>query len=182
MPDSKTNKADGASHSPPPLQRDERGHPDITSLANVIQWFLDYDPRVAVIKHPNVEELFQWKQQESQSAGEDVYIFNRAEDRLVIGIMQALAQHSTEDELHGWISQLLNTLDEVTKTNEQISEAYKLQTGQGASAVKEATKIPTQRGRADFLTCCWLEALCTAEIRVLGWVYQELYGRSYSPR
>jgi hypothetical protein len=52
---------------------------------------------------------------------------------------------------------------------------------EGNSAVREAAKIPTTNGRAIFLTTCWLDTLCTAEIRVLGWVYQELYGRPFHP-
>jgi hypothetical protein len=47
--------------------------------------------------------------------------------------------------------------------------------------VSEAAKIPSQRGRNDFLVNCWVETLCTAEARVLGWLYKEFYGRSYAP-
>ena len=63
---------------------------DLDSIPDVIQWFLDFDQRVAIIKHPNVEEVFQWKQEQSRAAGEKVFDFNRAEDRLAIGIIQAL--------------------------------------------------------------------------------------------
>jgi len=84
----------------PPLGRDERGAIDVDSLPDVIQWFLDYDQRVAVVRNPRVEEVFQWKQEQSRTAGEDVFLFNRAEDRLAIGILQALSEHSTEEQLH----------------------------------------------------------------------------------
>jgi hypothetical protein len=169
-------------HGPQSLARDARGQLDLTSVANVTQWFLDYDQRVAVIKHPKVEELFRWKQDEAKRTGEDVFDFNRAEDRLAIGIMQALALHNSEQELHEWISQLLNALEDASQTNEKMSGSYKLDTGGGASVVQEALKIPTRSGREIFLTCCWLEALCTAEIRVLGWIYQDLYGRPFAPQ
>jgi hypothetical protein len=49
------------------------------------------------------------------------------------------------------------------------------------SMVKEADKIPAQRGRQDFLINCWVETLCTAEARVLGWLYKEFYGRPFAP-
>jgi|SRR5947209_8686035 len=166
---------------PPPLRQDERGHLDTSSLADVIQWFLDYDQRVAVIKHPSVEEVFQWKQGESRRTGEDVFSFDRAEDRLAVGIFQALSENPTERELHGWISKLLNALDEASKMNEEISGDYKLDVSQADSVVKEAEKIPTARGREIFLTSCWIETLCTAEVRVLGWLYRELYGKPYAP-
>ena len=90
--------------SEPVLLRDSAGRIDYDSIPDVIQWFLDYDERVAVIKHPKIEELFQWKQQQSRDAGEDVFNFNRGEDRLAIGIIQSLAHNPTEAALHGWIA------------------------------------------------------------------------------
>ena len=44
-------------------------------------------------------------------------------------------------------------------------EAYNLDLAATTSIVTEATKIPTQRGRNDFLVNCWVETLCTAEAR-----------------
>lgn len=176
-----TTAASAPAHAPV-LRRDAGGQLDLNSVADCIQWFLDYDQRVAVIRHPKVEELFQWKQERSRSEGENVFDFNRAEDRLAIGIMQALAIYSSQSALHDWISQLLNALDEASKENEQLAAAYKLEMGEAVSTVREAERIPTERGRAEFLTSCWLEVLCTAEIRVLGWFYQELYGRPYAPQ
>jgi hypothetical protein len=166
---------------PPPIKLDSPGNINTASLADCIQWFLERDQRVAVIRHPTVEELFHWKQNESKSENEEVFIFDHAEDRLAIGIIQALMQNTSEQELHAWISQLLNTLDEATKVNEEIAGAYKLQTEGGASVVTESEKIPTRRERTGYLVSCWLETLCTAEIRVLGWIYQELYGRPFHP-
>src|SRR5207253_2614916 len=104
----------------PPINFDAARKISTESLADVIQWFLERDQRVAVIRHPMVEELFQWKQNESKARNEDVFMFDHAEDRLAIGIIQALMQNSSERELHEWISQLLNTLDEASKANEGI--------------------------------------------------------------
>jgi hypothetical protein len=170
-----------ASTGPPALQQNEQGQINVSELADVIQWFLDYDQRSAIIRHPKVEELFHWKQEQSRSEGEEVYNFEHAEDRLAIGIMQALAEHTSESTLHDWIGQLLNALDDAAKTNEEMATAYKLESDEAPSTVKEAEKIPTASGRKIYLTCCWLEALCTAELRIMGWVYQELYGKPYSP-
>lgn len=165
----------------PPLLRDARGRVDVDSVPDVIQWFLDYDQRVAVVKHPRVEEIFQWKQEQSRSDGENVFSFNRAEDRLAIGIIQALAEYTNERALHGWISQLLQALDTAAKANESTADAYKLDLNKATSLVKEADKIPAQRGRKDFLINCWVETLCTAEARVLGWLYKEFYGKPFVP-
>ncbi len=165
----------------PPLQRDARGNVDLDSVPDVIQWFLDFDNRVAIVKHPNVEEVFQWKQEQSRVAGEEVFDFNCAEDRLAIGIILALSENSTERTLHSWISQLLNALDAASKANEAAAEAYKLDLAGGGSVIKEADKIPSARGRQDFLINCWVETLCTAEARVLGWLYKEFYGRAFAP-
>jgi hypothetical protein len=178
------NGVKAAKESPansPPLQRDARGNVDLDSVPDVIQWFLDYDQRVAIIKHRNVEEVFQWKQQQSRNQGEVVFDFKQAEDRLAIGIIQALAENDSERALHSWIGQLLNALDAASKANEATAEAYKLDLDSGGSVVKEAEKIPSARGRHDFLINCWLETLCTAEARVLGWLYQEFYGRAFAP-
>src|SRR5688500_11492220 len=100
----------GAELNQPPLQRDAVGNVDVDSVPDVIEWFLNNDQRVAVVKHPSVEEVFQWKQQQSQLQGEEVFVFNRAEDRLAIGIIQALADNASERNLHAWISQLLMAL------------------------------------------------------------------------
>jgi hypothetical protein len=171
----------GDPSSQPPLLRDARGRIDVDSVPDVIQWFLDYDSRVAIIKHPRVEEVFQWKQEQSRQASEEIFVFNRAEDRLAIGIIQALAENATERELHSWIGQLLNALDTASKANESVCEAYSLDLAGTTSIVSEAAKIPSQRGRNDFLINCWLETLCTAEARVLGWLYKEFYGRPFAP-
>lgn len=165
----------------PPLIRDASGQIDVDSVPDVIEWFLKYDQRVAIIKHAAVEEVFQWKQQHSQSQGEQVFIFKQAEDRLAIGIIQAIADNPSERELHSWIGQLLNALETASKANESTAEAYKLDLKSGGSVVREAEKIPFQRGRNDFLLNCWIETLCTAEARVLGWLYKEFYGRPYAP-
>ncbi|CDM66822.1 hypothetical protein [Pyrinomonas methylaliphatogenes] len=177
----KEHGSEGADFRPPALRRDANGEVEASSLAAVIEWFLRYDPRVAVINHPAVQELFEWKRREDERIYGETFAFSRAEDRLAIGIFQALATYKDEHALYEWIGELLAALDEARRTNEEIASAYRLQTAQGASALEESSKIPTARERAIYLTSCWLEALCTAEIRVLGWVYQDLYGRGFHP-
>src|SRR5260370_26126258 len=164
-----------------PLRGHSGGHVDVDSVPDVIEWFSRYDQLVATVRNPGVQEIFQWKQQHSQAAGESVFMFNLAEDRLAIGIIQALADNSTQRELHSWLSQLLNALDAASKVNEATAEAYKLDLRSGGSILKQAEKIPFQKGRSDFLINCWIETLCTAEARVLGWLYKEFYGTPYSP-
>jgi hypothetical protein len=176
-----TDSGVNAGANGPILLRDESGAVDYDSVPDVIQWFLDYDQRVAVIKNPKVEELFQWKQEQSRQAGEEVFNFNCAEDRLVIGIIQSIAHNPTEGELHAWIGQLLNALNTASKATEDVTAAYQLEMNTAASVVTEAGKIPAANVRTDFLFNCWVEALCTAEIRVLGWLYREFYGRPFSP-
>ncbi|MDT7605232.1 MAG: hypothetical protein QOF61_3229, partial [Acidobacteriota bacterium] len=117
----------------------------------------------------------------SREAGEEVFEFDTAEDRFAVGVVQALMQNPSEGELHDWIGQLLNALDDAAKTNEEMAHAYRLDAAGDASRLSESEKIPTARGREVYLTCCWLETLCTAEVRVLGWLYQELYGKPFTP-
>lgn len=171
--------ASSAEVSPPPLRREVSGAIERGSLIEVIGWFLDHDPRVNAVRHKEVEELFQRKQQAATETA--AYTFNSAEDRLAIGIFQALATHTSEAELHEWILQLLNALDESTKINEAIIETYNLDVTHGSSAVERAAALPTAVEQEAYLTACWLEALCTAEARVLGWIYQSLYDRPFHP-
>ncbi len=185
MAESNATRADaiaGEMPREPVLRRDEQGAADYDSVPDVIEWFLNYDQRVATIKHPKVEELFQWKQDQSRLTGEKVFIFNRAEDRLAIGIIQAMAHNPTERELHAWIAQLINALDTASKATEDVTSAYQLDMRAATSVVAEADKIPAATARTDFLINCWLETLCTSEIRVLGWLYRELYGRPFHPQ
>lgn len=183
MSKSKADAMSGANatQGPPVLRRDVGGRVEPASLAAVIQWFLDYDERVAVVRFPAVEALFQWRRQEETKGGEEPLGFNRAEDRLAVGVMQALVEYDTESGLHGWIKELLAALEDARQTNESIAEAYGLKPSEDSSVVHEAEKIPSRRERDIYLNCCWLETLCTAEARVLGWSYQGLYGRAFHP-
>lgn len=166
---------------PPPLARDAAGRIDTASLADIIAWFIERDPRVNAIRHPRVEEIFQWKQGAGRRAGEEIFQFDSAEDRFAVGVVQALMHNAGEPALHDWIAQLLNALEEAARTNEEIKTAYGLEAGADVSAVAESEKLPDEAAREVYLTSCWLEVLCTAELRVLGWLYQELYGRQFQP-
>lgn len=176
-----TNAAPEAAFRPPALRRAPQGDFEMASLADIIEWFLAYDERVAVMRAPPVEEIFQWKQMEMLRAEPDAYTFPRAEDRFAIGVIQALAENPDERSLHAWLTDVLNALEEAKKLNEEITKSFKLDIEQGAPALQEADKLPSQQARAIFLNACWLEALCTAEARVLGWFYQDIYGRPYNP-
>ena len=80
-----------------------------------------------------------------------------------------------------WIGQLLNALQQASKRTEELSTAYSLELDGNQSIVSESQKIPASKTRETFLIDCWLESLCTAEIRVLGWLYREFYGRPFHP-
>ena len=176
------NPAPETAFRPPSPRRTPEGAWEMSSLADMLQWFLDYDERVALIRTPQVEEVFQWKQAETQRADPTAYLFPHAEDRLAIGILQALAENEGERALHVWLTEVLEALNQATKINEEINNSYQLDTKQGVSALAEAAKLTSQQVRVVFLSACWLEALCTAEARVLGWFYQEVYGRPYNPQ
>ena len=183
MADSETREptAQDGTNQPPVLRRDGEGRIEPGSLARLIQWFLDYDERVAAVRFPAVEALFQWRQQHELSERADAFAFRLAEDRLAVGVMQALIENDTERALHAWIKELLAALDEASKTNEAIADSYGLKPSEDSSVVAEAEKIPSRREREIYLNCCWLETLCTAEARVLGWAYQGLYDRPFHP-
>ncbi|GIU83146.1 MAG: hypothetical protein D6687_00950 [Acidobacteria bacterium] len=164
---------------PPKLKLNENGDIEIESLADVIQWFLLYDQKTAIMRHPQVEELFQWKQEDDAEQGLQPYLFDSAEARFAIGVFQALAENNTQEKLHDWIVYLLQILSDAKMVRETFVENYELKTNQGVSFLKEALKLPSEDEKRLFLTSAWLEALCTAEARILGWVYQELYKRPF---
>jgi hypothetical protein len=172
---------DASMNQPPSLVKADDGSLTNESLANLIEWFLNYDERVAAIRHPDVDALFQWKQRDAEQFGEEVYPFPRAEDRLAIGIFQALAENNSEASLHEWISDLLNALQQAKETRNQVAGDYKFPVDKHLPPLEEAERLPSTVTQRLYLTACWLEILCTAEVRVLGWIYQQLYNKPFNP-
>jgi hypothetical protein len=173
-------KAKEEANQPPKLRKTETGETDISSLADLLEWFLMYDERTARIRHLNTEELFQWKQQDDKVNGITIYPFENAEARLAVGAFQALAENNTEPLLKLWISDLLEAIQESHKTKTEIADLYHLDEDLDSFAVAKSEKLTTNAEKRLYLTSCWLEALCTAEARFLGWVYQELYGKPFA--
>jgi len=164
---------------PPTLQTTASGEINTNSLADLLEWFLNYDQRVAVVRNPHVEELFQWKQQDDAANGVEIYPFENAEARFAIGVFQAIAEYDSEAKLRQWITEVLQALGESKQMNEDIAASYKLIHGE--SQIAQAEQISSDSERRLYLSSGWLEALCTAEVRFLGWVYQELYGKPFEP-
>lgn len=165
---------------PPKLRRDESGGIENNSLADLVEWFLNFDERTSRIRHPYTEELFQWKQHDDVENGVGTYPFENAEARFAIGVFQALQENNSEPLLGLWLSDVLNALHEARETKTEITEANKLGDDPDTLAIEKAEKLTTKAERRLYLTSCWLEQLCTAEARVLGWIYQEIYGRPYT--
>jgi hypothetical protein len=166
---------------PPKLRPGVEGGIDDTSLADVIEWFLNFDERTSRMRHPYTEELFQWKQHDDVESGAGVYPFENAEARFAIGVFQALQENNSEPLLSLWLQDVLTALHEARETKAEITEANKLDDGPDKLAVERAEGLTTNAERRLYLTSCWLEQLCTAEARVLGWVYKEMYGRPFTP-
>ena len=164
---------------PPALRKTANGDIDVGSLASLLEWFLNFDGRVALVRHPHVEELFQWKQTDDAAQGNEVYPFENAESRFAIGVFQALGENDTESKLQSWISESLRALGESKQTNEEIAAKHQLE--KDKSHVKQSQAISSDIEKRIFLTTCWLESLCTAEVRFLGWVFQEIYAKPFQP-
>lgn len=164
---------------PPKLRKSPDGGIDINSLADLLEWFLNFDQRVGLVRHPHVEELFQWKQADDAANGIEIYPFENAEARFAVGAFQALGENQSEESLQRWITEVLQALGEAKQTNEDIAKSHNLK--QNESHITQAETIPNEIERQIYLTSCWIESLCTAEVRFLGWVYQELYGKPFQP-
>jgi hypothetical protein len=170
-----------STEGPPKLKRGADGGIDDNSLADLIEWFLSFDERTARMRHPYTEELFQWKQHDDSENGVGIYPFENAEARFAIGVFQALKENNSEPLLGLWLTDVLNALHESRETKREISEANKIDDSSEQLALERAEKLTTKAERRLYLTSCWLEQLCTAEARVLGWVYQEMYGKPFTP-
>ena len=155
---------------PPKLKRTADGGLDTSSLADLVEWFLNYDERTARIRLAHSEELFQWKQADDAANGIGVYPFENAEARFAIGVFQALEENVGEPLLGLWLGDVLNALHEARGTRTEISDAYRLEDDPQKSALEKAEKLTTKAEKRLYLTSCWLETLCTAEARVLGWI------------
>jgi hypothetical protein len=169
-------------HSEPPkLRRTADGSVDNNSVADLLEWFLSFDERTGRMRHPMIEELFQWKQQDDEANGIGTYPFENAEARFAIGSIQALAENDSEPLLKLWISDVLNALQEAKQTKAEITDANNLDAEPEMSPLAKSEKLTTKAEKRFYLSSCWLEAICTAEARFLGWVYQEIYGRPFQP-
>ncbi len=166
---------------PPKLRRTSDGGIEMNSLADTVEWFLTFDERTARMRHPMNEELFQWKQQADAAHGIEVYPFENAEARFAIGVFQALGENNTEPSLRQWITDVLSALGEARQTREDMVEMFNLNENAEQFALEKAAKLTTNLEKRMYLTSCWIEALCTAEVRVLGWIYQEIYGKPFEP-
>lgn len=164
-------------NQPPKLRKTADGDIDVNSLADLLEWFLNYDVRVNLVRNPQVEELFRWKQQEDKAGGIETYPFENAEARFAVGVFQAIAENDSEAKLQNWITDVLQALGDAKQTNEEIAASYKLK--QNESHIRQAQEIPSKIEQKVYLTSCWIESLCTAEARFLGWVFQELYSKPY---
>lgn len=173
--------AETASQTEPPKLQFENGEPTNSSLADLLEWFLNFDERTARIRHPHSNELFLWKQADDEANGIVTFPFENAEARFAIGAIQAVAENKTEPILKLWISDVLAALHESKELKTEMTEAFGLDKKDiEASPLVKAELLPSNNERRMYLTSCWLEALYTSEARFLGWVYQELYGRPYA--
>src|SRR5215211_6535760 len=101
---------------PPKLRRDASGGIENSSLADLVEWFLNFDERTARIRHPYTEELFQWKQHDDVDNGVGIYPFENAEARFAIGVFQALQENNSEPLLNLWLTDVLNALQDAKQT------------------------------------------------------------------
>ncbi len=164
---------------PPKLRLESNGGVDTNSLADLLEFFLNYDQRVAIVRNPHVEELFQWKQKDDAEKGVPMAPFENAESRFAVGAIQAVEANNSEVALRKWITDVLQALGAAKEKNEDIAKAFGLD--QSNSHTAEAENIPDLQTRRIYLTSAWIESLCTAEVRFLGWVYQDLYQKPFEP-
>jgi len=165
----------------PPKLKIVGGVPEVASLADLVEWFLANDERTARIRHSYANELFEWKQRDDEERGAATYPFENAEARFAIGTIQAVNENSSEPLLKLWITDVLEALGAAREMKTELTNAYRLDDGDPeAVALTKSEKLTTAAEKRLYLTNCWFEILYTAEARVLGYIYQELYGRPFA--
>ncbi|MER3430368.1 MAG: hypothetical protein C4325_14390 [Blastocatellia bacterium] len=167
---------------PPPLRPAPDGKPDPLSIADVVAWFLAFDERTARIRHPHTDELFHWKQADDERNGVGIFPFENAEARFAVGVVQAVLENDSAPLLDLWLNDLIAALAHARENRLQITETNSLEKAAGLSPLQKAEMLTTNAEKRLYLTSCWLEALCMAEARVLGWIYLQLYGRPFTPK
>lgn len=166
---------------PPKLRRMPDGGLEAASVADLIEWFLNFDERTARIRHPHTNELFLWKQSDDETNGKPTYPFENAEARFAIGTFQAVQENNSEPLLGLWLNDVTAALHEAKTTKSEVAEANKIDETSLDSAIVKSEKLTTNAEKRLYLSSTWLDTLYTAEARVLGWIYQELYGKPFSP-
>ncbi len=157
------------------------GVPEVASLADLVEWFLANDERTSRIRHPYANELFEWKQKDDEARGVAIFPFDNAEARFALGAIQAINENKSEPILKLWITDVLEALGAAREMKTELTNAYRLDDGDPeAFALKKSEKLTTAAEKRLYLTNCWFEILYTAEARVLGYVYQEIYGRPFA--
>ena len=134
------SKATKQQDQPPKLRKTADGDIDINSLADLLEWFLNYDARVALVRHPHVEEFFNGS---SRAMRQTVWRFTRLKmpkPDLPSVFFRRSVKTILKTELNHWISEVLQTFGEVKQTNEDIAAAYNLE--QDQSHIEQAEKIP----------------------------------------
>lgn len=166
----------------PPKLKIVNGDAEVSSLADLLEWFLKFDERTARMRLAYTEELFQWKQFDDEANGIGIYPFENAEARFAVGAIQALKENNSEEQLQIWITEVLEALGAAREMKTEMSNAYRLDDADPeAFSLKKAEKLTTNNEKRLYLSNCWFEVLYTAEARFLGYVYQELYGRPFAP-
>ena len=166
---------------PPKIRKGEDGQPDVGSVADLLEWFLNFDERTARIRHSNSDELFRWKQADDEANGIGTYPFENAEARFALGAIQALGENNNEPLLQLWITDVLEALGQARETKTELEHTFNLTDDLEAHSLAKSEKLTTNTQKRLYLSSCWLEVLCTAEARFLGYVYQEIYGKPYAP-
>src|SRR5438105_15613037 len=112
-----------ADDQPPQLGKGPDGKLDINSVADIIEWFLEYDEKTSRIRHPNTNELFFWKQKDDDQNGIGTYPFENSEARFALGTIQAVTTNDSEPLLKLWISDVLEALNHAREIKQELTQA-----------------------------------------------------------
>jgi len=168
---------------PPKLRLTAEGSADIGSLADVLEWFLNFDETHRPHEATRPSKRFSnGNSRTTRSTASRSTRSRTPRPALPSARFQALAENDTEPKLN----RLDHRYPQRPRRRPDVAHRdlgiLRPRRRPELYAVAKADKLTTAIEKRIYLTSSWIEALCTAEARYLGWSIRKLYGKPFHPK
>lgn len=171
---------------------------DIPHLERVLLWFLQNDKQMQIINSQAIHTLFEegLRPKCDKTNDPDILIKKVNDPRgakpierwlvLKIWLDLVIVTRITEDTHIGLKKVLERRIDYITKETKQtlitageIAYKYELNVNLNLDLETELLKIKSNKEKEDFKYNYLSDALISSEMRILGWIYKELFNENY---